>query len=36
VSAADEGRVKDLVESYVSRFYQDFHASVPAPERASD
>ena len=36
VSAADEGRVKDLVESYASRFYQDFHASAPAPERASD
>ena len=36
VSAADEARVKDLVESYASRFYQDFHASAPPPERAND
>ena len=36
VSAADESRVKDLVESYASRFYQDFHASAPPPERAAD
>jgi biotin carboxylase len=36
VSAADEARVKHLVESYASRFYQDFHASAPAPERATD
>jgi biotin carboxylase len=36
VSAADEARVKHLVESYASRFYQDFHASAPPPERATD
>jgi biotin carboxylase len=36
VSASDEGRVKDLVESYAARFYQDFHASAPAPERAAE
>jgi biotin carboxylase len=36
VSAPDEARVRDLVESYASRFYQDFHASAPAPERAAD
>ena len=36
VSSTDEHRVRSLVESYTSRFYRDFHASAPAPERASD
>ena len=36
VSAADEQRVRALVESYAARFYTDFHASQPAPERATD
>lgn len=36
VAAPDEQRVRDLVESYASRFYRDFHASAPAPERATD
>jgi biotin carboxylase len=36
VAAPDEQRVRDLVESYASRFYRDFHASAPAPERAAD
>lgn len=36
VAAPDERRVRQLVESYVIRFYRDFHASEPAPERASD
>jgi len=36
VSAPDEPRVRELVESYTARFYQDFHASAPAPERATD
>ena len=36
VSSPDEARVRTLVESYASRFYRDFHASAPAPERASD
>jgi len=36
VASEDESRVRALVESYASRFYRDFHASAPAPERASD
>jgi biotin carboxylase len=36
VSAPEEHRVRELVESYATRFYRDFHASAPAPERAGD
>jgi biotin carboxylase len=36
VSAPEEARVRELVESYAARFYTDFHASAPAPERATD
>jgi biotin carboxylase len=36
VSAPDEPRVRQLVESYAARFYEDFHAFAPAPERATD
>lgn len=36
VAAPDEQRVRQLVESYASRFYRDFHASAPPPERATD
>jgi biotin carboxylase len=36
VSAADAARVRELVESYARRFYDDFHAFAPAPERATD
>ncbi len=36
VAAPDEPRVRTLVEAYAARFYKDFHASAPAPERASD
>lgn len=36
VSAPDEPRVRELVESYAARFYKDFHAFAPAPERATD
>ena len=35
-AAPDEQRVRDLVESYASRFYRDFHASAPAPEIGSN
>ncbi len=35
VAAPDEGRVRELLESYATRFYRDFHASAPAPERAT-
>jgi biotin carboxylase len=36
VAGPDEQRVRELVESYVARFYKDFHASAPAPGRAPD
>jgi biotin carboxylase len=36
VSAQDPGRVRQLLDAYVPRFYQDFHASAPPPERATD
>jgi biotin carboxylase len=36
VASTDERRVRELLESYVARFYQDFHASAPPPERALD
>jgi biotin carboxylase len=34
VASDDERRVRELLDSYVSRFYEDFHASAPAPQRA--
>jgi len=36
VASPDEARVRELVESYPPRFYADFHASAPPPERAVD
>ena len=36
VASQDERRVRELLESYVTRFYQDFHATAPPPERAMD
>jgi biotin carboxylase len=36
VASADESRVRGLLDSYVSRFHADFHASAPAPNRAQD
>ena len=36
VASPDERRVRDLLDSYVNRFYQDFHASAPPPDRATD
>ena len=36
VAADDEHRVRELLDSYVTRFYQDFHTSAPVPERATD
>jgi len=36
VAGDDERRVRELLASYVSRFYQDFHTSAPVPERAVD
>jgi biotin carboxylase len=36
VASSDPHRVVQLVESYVTRFYQDFHTSAPPPARATD
>jgi hypothetical protein len=36
VASTDTARVSELLESYVTRFYADFHASAPPPERAAD
>ena len=34
VASDDEHRVRALLDSYVQRFYQEFHTSAPVPERA--
>jgi biotin carboxylase len=36
VSSESSSRISDLLSSYVQRFYHDFHASAPPPERAAD
>lgn len=36
VASPDPARVSQLIDEYVSRFYTDFHASAPAPERATE
>jgi biotin carboxylase len=36
VASTDERRVGHLLDEYVDRFYADFHASAPPPERATD
>jgi len=36
VRSKDSRRVQDLLDEYVARFYQDFHATAPPPERAAD
>ena len=36
VASPNASRVTELLEDYISRFYADFHASAPAPERAVD
>jgi biotin carboxylase len=36
VTSPDPDRVESLLDSYVSRFYDDFHASAPPPERPTD
>lgn len=36
VASENANRVRELVASYATRFYQDFHASAPPPERATD
>jgi biotin carboxylase len=36
VASSDPRRVASLLESYVTRFYQDFHTSAPPPASATD
>lgn len=36
VASADRTRVQALLTSYMSRFYADFHTSLPAPEKATN
>jgi hypothetical protein len=36
VTSPDPSRVAHLLEAYTQRFYGDFHASAPPPERATD
>ena len=36
VASPDYDRVEDLLRSYTERFYADFHASAPPPERPTD
>ena len=36
VRSPSERRVKELLDDYTRRFYADFHASAPAPERATE
>jgi len=35
VTASAAGRVRELLDSYMMRFHVDFHASLPAPEKAT-
>ena len=36
VASADGNRVVELLRGYTDRFYVDFHASAPPPERPTD
>ena len=36
VASPSAERVEQLLEEYTRRFYADFHASAPPPERAMD
>lgn len=36
VTSTSAARVEELLEDYIRRFYVDFHASAPLPERATD
>jgi hypothetical protein len=36
VASGSATRVSELLDSYLTRFYCDFHASAPPPERAND
>ncbi|HXE79150.1 MAG TPA: hypothetical protein VNK41_00225 [Vicinamibacterales bacterium] len=36
VASPDPARVEELITGYTARFYQDFYATAPAPERPTD
>ena len=36
VASPDASRVETLLESYARRFYDEFYATAPAPERPSE
>ena len=36
VAAQEPERVEELLNSYVARFYQDFHATVPLPDKPTN
>ena len=36
VASTDPRRTQELLDGYVPRFYEDFHATAPPPERATD
>jgi biotin carboxylase len=36
VASENADRVRELLDSYTARFYADFHASAPAPERPTE
>ena len=36
VTSPDGDRIEHLLDDYTRRFYADFHASAPPPERATD
>ncbi|HVL67482.1 MAG TPA: hypothetical protein VM364_09490 [Vicinamibacterales bacterium] len=36
VTSPDAGRIERLLDDYTRRFYSDFHASAPPPEKAID
>ncbi len=36
VASLDPARVQSLLESYTQRFYEDFHASAPPPDKPTD
>jgi len=36
IASPNPQRTQQLIDSYVARFYEDFHTSAPPPERATD
>lgn len=36
VAASEPGRIEELLDSYNTRFHEDFHTSLPVPDRATN